>query len=218
MSVSCPIPAPPADQAPRGPSLWELGAELQAETRWIAQLAERLHTGDEAEHALAVADLEECLAAEESRKEALQRKADAVCWVIERLRGDADYHQAQAKRFTALARSESTRADSLESSLFSVLTRLTPGATSFRLLDHKLTSRTADSIVIDDPDAIPADLVTVSTTTTPDKASIKERIKTAIATAIKGLPKQEAAELALSLASSTVPGARLLKRRHWSIH
>jgi hypothetical protein len=60
--------------------------------------------------------------------------------------------------------------------------------------------------------------VTVSSTTTPDKASIKERIKTAIATAIKGLPKQEAAELALSLASSTVPGARLLKRRHWSIH
>jgi hypothetical protein len=217
MSVSFPITAPP-QETPRGPSLWELGAELQAETRWIAQLAERLHTGDEAEHALAVADLEECLAAEESRKEALQRKADAVCWVIERLRGDADYHQAQAKRFTALARSESTRADSLESSLFSVLTRLTPGATSFRLLDHKLTSRTADSIVIDDPDAIPADLVTVSTTTTPDKASIKERIKTAIATAIKGLPKQEAAELALSLASSTVPGARLLKRRHWSIH
>jgi hypothetical protein len=217
MSVSFPITAPP-QETPRGPSLWELGAELQAETRWIAQLAERLHTGDEAEHALAVADLEECLAAEESRKEALQRKADAVCWVIERLRGDADYHQAQAKRFTALARSESSRADSLESSLLSVLTRLTPGATSFRLLDHKLTSRTADSIVIDDPDAIPADLVTVSSTTTPDKASIKERIKTAIATAIKGLPKQEAAELALSLASSTVPGARLLKRRHWSIH
>ena len=217
MSVSFPITAPP-QETPRGPSLWELGAELQAESRWIAQLAERLHTGDEAEHALAVADLEECLAAEESRKEALQRKADAVCWVIERLRGDADYHQAQAKRFTALARSESSRADSLESSLLSVLTRLTPGATSFRLLDHKLTSRTADSVVIDDPDAIPADLVTVSSTTTPDKASIKERIKTAIATAIKGLPKQEAAELALSLASSTVPGARLLKRRHWSIH
>jgi hypothetical protein len=217
MSVSFPITAPP-QETPRGPSLWELGAELQAETRWIAQLAERLHTGDEAEHALAVADLEECLAAEESRKEALQRKADAVCWVIERLRGDADYHQAQAKRFTALARSESSRADSLESSLLSVLTRLTPGATSFRLLDHKLTSRTADSIVIDDPDAIPADLVSVSSTTTPDKASIKERIKTVIATAIKGLPKQEAAELALSLASTTVPGARLLKRRHWSIH
>jgi|LakMenEpi03Aug12_release.lakeMendotaPanAssembly.Ray.scaffolds.fasta_scaffold03212_47 hypothetical protein len=217
MSVSIPITAPP-QEAPRGPSLWELGAELQAETRWIAQLAERLHAGDEADHALAVADLEECLAAEESRREALQRKADAVCWVIERLRGDADYHQGQAKRFTALARSETSRADSLESTLLSVLTRLTPGATSFRLLDHKLTSRTADSIVIDDPDAIPADLVTVATSKAPDKASIKERIKQAIAKATAGLSREEAAPLAFSLAASTVPGARLLKRRHWSIH
>jgi hypothetical protein len=218
MSVSFPITAPPAEQAPRGLSLWELGAELQAETRWIAQLAERLDTGDEAEHALAVADLEECLAAEESRKEALNRKADAVCWVIERLRGDADYHQAQAKRFTALARSEASRADSLEASLLGVLTRLSPGSTSFRLLDHKLTSRTADSVVIDDPDAIPPDLVTEATTKAPDKASIKERIKQAIAKATAGLPKEQAAPLAFSLASSAVPGARLLKRRHWSIH
>jgi hypothetical protein len=200
MSVSIPITAPP-QEAPRGPSLWELGAELQAETRWIAQLAERLHNSDEADHALAVADLEECLAAEESRKEALQRKADAVCWVIGRLRGDADYHQGQAKRFTALARSESSRADSLESTLLAVLTRLT-----------------ADQVVIDNPDAIPAELLTVATTKTPDKASIKERIKAAIAAAIKGLPKQEAAQLAFSLASTAVPGARLLKRRHWSIH
>jgi hypothetical protein len=80
MSVSFPITAPPApaEQAPRGLSLWELGAELQAETRWIAQLAERLDTGDEAEHALAVADLEECLAAEESRKEGLLKKTDPL--------------------------------------------------------------------------------------------------------------------------------------------
>ncbi|MFN9637258.1 MAG: siphovirus Gp157 family protein [Synechococcaceae cyanobacterium] len=217
MSVSFPITAP-LTEAPRGPSLWELGAELQAETRWNAQLAERLHADDPAEHALAVADLEECLAAEESRKEALHRKADAVCWVIERLRGDADYHQGQAKRFTALARSETSRADSLEASLLGVLTRLSPGSTSFRLLDHKLTSRTADQVVIDDPDAIPAELVTLATSKTPDKASIKERIKQAIAKATAGLSREEAAPLAFSLASSTVPGARLLKRRHWSIH
>ena len=154
MSVAIPITAPP-QEATRGPSLWELGAELQAETRWIAQLAERLHTEDTDDHARAVADLEECLAAEAGHREALERKADAVCWVIGRLRGDADYHQGQAKRFTALARNEASRADSLEASLLTVLTGLSPGATSFRLLDHKLTSRTADSVVIDDPDAIP---------------------------------------------------------------
>jgi hypothetical protein len=218
MSVSFPITAPPAEQAPRGPSLWELGAELQAEARWIAQLAERLHADDPAEHALAVADLEECLAAEESRKEALNRKADAVCWVIERLRAEAAYHQGQAKRFSALASSESSRADCLESALLSVLTRLFPGSTTFRLVDHRLTSRTADSVVIDNPDAIPADLLNVSTTKTPDKASIKERIKTAITKATAGLTKEQAAPLAFSIAATAVPGARLLKRRHWSIH
>jgi lipopolysaccharide export system protein LptA len=106
----------------------------------------------------------------------------------------------------------------LEASLLGVLTRLSPSSTNFRLLDHKLTSCTADSVVIDDPDAIPADLVTVATSKAPDKASIKERIKQAIAKATAGLPKEQAAPLAFSLAASTVPGVRLLKRRHWSIH
>jgi hypothetical protein len=99
-----------------------------------------------------------------------------------------------------------------------VLTGLSPGSTSFRLLDHKLTSRTADSIVIDDPEALPADLVTLSTSRSPDKGSIKERIKSAIAKATAGLPQEQAAPLAFSIAATAVPGARLLKRRHWSIH
>ena len=113
MSVAFPITTAAsvsaASEAPRSPSLWELGAELQSESRWIAQLAERLHTGDDEDHALAVADLEQSLAAEEHQREALQRKADATCWVIGRLRGDASYHQEQAKRFTALAKSEASR-------------------------------------------------------------------------------------------------------------
>jgi hypothetical protein len=99
-----------------------------------------------------------------------------------------------------------------------VLTGLSPGSTSFRLLDHKLTSRTADSIVIDDAEALPADLVTLTTSRSPDKGSIKERIKAAIAKAIAGLPQEQAAPLAFSIAATAVPGARLLKRRHWSIH
>ena len=217
MSVALPLTAAPVPIS-RTPSLWELGAELQAESRWIAQLADRLHCGDEADHLRAIADLEEGLASEEQHREALHRKADAICWVIGRLRGDADYHQGQAKRFSALAKAESSRADSLESSLLSVLTRLSPSATSFRFLDHKLTSRTADSIVIDDPEAIPPELITVSTSRSPDKTSIKERIKAAIASATAGLSKDQAAPLAFSLAATAVPGARLLKRRHWSIH
>jgi hypothetical protein len=216
MSVVLPINAPVVPVA-HGPSLWELGQELQNETRWIAQLAERLHSADEQDHALAIADLEESLASEEGQREALHRKADATCWVIERLRGDAEYHQGQAKRFSALAKTEASRADALESTLLQVLTRLQPQATSIRLLDHTLTSRTSDAVEIEDAEALPPELVTTTTNRSPDKVSIKERIKAAIGAAVTGLSKEEAAHEAFRLAASAVPGARLVKRRHWSI-
>jgi hypothetical protein len=61
------------------------------------------------------------------------------------------------------------------------------------------------------------DLVTTQTTTTPNKTSIKARIRALISTATSGLPKPEAAHLAFSLSSTAIPGARLIKRRHWSI-
>ncbi|MFN9547686.1 MAG: hypothetical protein ACK6AD_11575, partial [Cyanobacteriota bacterium] len=66
MAVALPLLPPPAPApAPRTPSLWELGIELAADTRWIVQPADRLHSGDEADHAKAISDLEEALAAEE---------------------------------------------------------------------------------------------------------------------------------------------------------
>jgi hypothetical protein len=216
MSVAIPITTPPAAVF-HGPSLWELGQELQQEARWIAQLAERLHEGDEADHAQAIADLEESLASQEGKREALQRKADATCWVVERLRADSAYHQSQARRFSALARSGASRADALEASLVRVLTRAEPSATRFRFKDHHLTSRSADAVEIDDPEAVPAELQTTTISHSPDKSSIKARIKAAIASAIAGLPKAEAASVARRIASSTVPGARLVQRRHWSI-
>ena len=43
-------------------------------------------------------------------------------------------------------------------------------------------------------------------------------LDTAIAQAINGLSKEEAAPIAFSLAATAVPGARLIKRRNWSIH
>jgi len=41
MSVAIAITTPPAD-TPKLPSLWELSADLQAETDWITRLSERL--------------------------------------------------------------------------------------------------------------------------------------------------------------------------------
>jgi hypothetical protein len=81
------------------------------------------------------------LAAEQHSGEAFTRKADATCWVIGRLRSEATDHQEQSKRFGVLARSESSRADALETSLIQLLSRLEPGSTSFRLVDHPTRCR-----------------------------------------------------------------------------
>ena len=53
---------------------------------------------------------------------------------------------------------------------------------------------------------------------TTDGEPLLEKARAAIAKATAGLSREEATPLAFSLAASTVPGARLLKRRHWSIH
>jgi hypothetical protein len=220
MSVAIPISAPAAT-APAAaplPSLWELGTELQSETHWIARLAERLDTDDEAERTRAIADLEESLASEQDKREAFTRKADATCWVIGRLRAEAGYHHGQAKRYAALAKGEDSRADALESTLIQLLSRLDPAATTHRLIDHRLTSRSSDVVEINDPDALPAELVALHTSRTPDKVSIKARIRAAIAAATRGLTKADAAQMAHSIAATAVPGARLIRRRHWSIH
>jgi Siphovirus Gp157 len=220
MTVCLPLSAPTATTRPsRLPSLWELSAALQDDSRWVALLAEQLDTDDDHEREQLLAALEQTLAAEDQSREAFLRKADATCWVIGRLRSEATYHQEQSKRFGVLARSETSRADALESRLVQLLTRLEPGSTSFRLVDHQLRSRLSDAVEIDDPDALPADLVTTTTSRSPDKVSIKARIKAAIRTALQRLDgDDDIAAISHSIAGSAVPGARLVQRRHWSIH
>ena len=128
MAVLTPIPAAPVDApaqaaAPsasgpscsiqRSSSLWQLGIEAQELTTAIAQLTQQLEADDDDTRAQAIAELEAALLAEEGNKQALAAKADATCWVIEHLRGQAAYRQQQAKRLTALAAADNNRADAL---------------------------------------------------------------------------------------------------------
>ena len=48
MSLAIAITTPAAD-TPKLPSLWELGADLQADTDWIARLSERLDSENDDE-------------------------------------------------------------------------------------------------------------------------------------------------------------------------
>ncbi len=193
---SAPPVAGPACSLQRSGSLWQLGSEAQELTTAISQLAEQLEADDPEQRALALAELEAALLAEEGNKQALAAKADATCWVIEHLRGQAAYRQQQAKRLTELSRSDASRADALEESLVFVLTQLQPTATRFSFPNHELTSRKSQAVEIDDEDALDSQWLSFSTTSKPDKAAIKEALK----------------------AGQLIPGAQLLSRRSWRIH
>jgi predicted house-cleaning NTP pyrophosphatase (Maf/HAM1 superfamily) len=193
--AAAPSASGPACSIQRSGSLWQLGIEAQELTTAIAQLAERLETDDPDERQLALGELEAALLADEGNKAAIAAKADATCWVIEHLRGQAAYRQQQAKRLTALAAGDNGRADDLETSLVLVLTQLQPKATRFSFPNHELTSRKSQAVEIDDEEALDPQWLAVTTTTKPDKAAIKEAIK----------------------AGQQIPGAQLLSRRTWRI-
>lgn len=210
MAVLTPIPAapvaapaqaaaPPASgpscSIQRSGSLWQLGIEAQELTSAIGQLAEQLEADDPEQRASALAELEAALLAEEGNKQALSAKADATCWVIEHLRGQAAYRQQQAKRLSDLARLDAGRADALEESLIFVLTQLQPAATRFSFPNHELSSRQSQAVLIDDEEILDSEWLTVTTTTKPDKAAIKEALK----------------------AGRQITGAQLLSRRSWRI-
>jgi len=192
--ASAPGASGPACSLQRPGSLWQLGIEAQELTTTIGQLAEQLEADDDT-RAQALAELEAALLAEEGNTAALAAKADATCWVIEHLRGQAAYRQQQAKRLTDLARSDAGRADALEESLVFVLTQLQPSSTRFSFPDHELSSRKSTAVVIDDEQALDPTWLAVTTTTKPDKAAIKEALK----------------------AGQQIPGAQLLSRRSWRI-
>ena len=187
--------AGPSCSLQRSGSLWQLGIEAQELTTAIGQLAEQLEADDPEQRASALAELEAALLAEEGNKQALAAKADATCWVIEHLRGQAAYRQQQARRLTELSRSDAGRADALEGSLVLVLTRLQPTSTRFSFPNHELTSRKSQAVEIDDEEALAPEWLTVTTTSKPDKAAIKEALK----------------------AGQLIPGAQLLSRRSWRI-
>ena len=77
--LAAPPVAGPACSLQRSGSLWQLGSEAQELTTAISQLAEQLETDDPERRALALAELEAALLAEEGNKAALAAKADATC-------------------------------------------------------------------------------------------------------------------------------------------
>jgi len=195
LSPSLPQASGPACTLQRSGSLWQLGIEAQELTTSIAQLAQQLEADDEDARAQALAELEAALLAEEGNKQALAAKADATCWVIEHLRGQAAYRQQQAKRLTELSRSDASRADALEESLVFVLTQLQPAATRFSFPNHELRSTRSTAVAIDNEALLDPEWLAVKTTFQADKTAIKAALK----------------------AGQDITGAQLISRRSWRI-
>ena len=201
LTTTAPLPpalpqaAGPACSLQRAGSLWQLGIEAQELTTAIGQLAQQLEADDEDARSQALAELEAALLAEEGNKQVLAAKADATCWVIEHLRGQATYRQQQAKRLTELSRSDGSRADVLEESLVLVLTRLQPSATRFSFPNHELRSTRSTAVAIENEALLDPEWLTVKTTFQADKTAIKAALK----------------------AGEQITGAQLLSRRSWRI-
>jgi hypothetical protein len=195
LTPALPQAAGPSCSLQRSGSLWQLGIEAQELTTAIGQLAEQLEADDDDIRAQALGELEAALLAEEGNKPALAAKADATCWVIEHLRGQAAYRQQQAKRLSDLARSDAGRADALEESLVLVLTRLQPSATRFSFPNHELTSRKSQAVEIESEALLDPEWLCVKTTFSADKTAIKAALK----------------------AGQLIPGAQLISRRSWRI-
>jgi hypothetical protein len=196
-AVALPAPAAPvqATTSP-SPSLWHLGIESQELTSRIARLADQLDLDEPEQQQAAIATLEEALLVEGGNREALARKADATCWVIDHLRAQGHYRQQQAKRLVELAKCDQRRADALENTLVFVLTRLQPAANRFSFPHHELTSRRSEAVEISSEEELAPEWLRITTATAPDKGAIKAALK----------------------AGQQIPGAQLVSRRSWSIH
>ena len=195
LAPALPNAAGPGCSLQRSGSLWQLGIEAQELTTAVSQLAEQLESDDAEVRAQALAELEAVLLAEEGNKAALAAKADATCWVIEHLRGQAAYRQQQAKRLTALASGDASRADALEESLIFVLTQLQPAATRFSFPNHELRSTRSTAVAIENEALLDPEWLAVKTTFQADKAAIKAALK----------------------AGQEITGAQLISRRSWRI-
>ena len=91
MAVAAHAPAAPiASHSSSTPSLCHLGIEAHELTAVIARLADQLEAEEPEQQQAAIASLEEALLVEEGNREALARKADATCWVIDHLRAQGN--------------------------------------------------------------------------------------------------------------------------------
>ena len=158
----------------------------------ITEAAEGLVSDDPEVVAAATAEMEALIAAGEGAKDALLAKADAWCWVIDRLRDQAASRKAHAARLIALAQADERKADTMLDKLTDRLLFLDPVATEFDLPSHQIKSTKVTRVEVDEdvePKDLPEAYQSSKTTISVDKTALKTALKAG--TVVKGATLRE---------------------------
>jgi hypothetical protein len=179
-------------------SLFDLTSDALKLHNQIQDIAELLFGEDAAEVEEATSRLEQLITLETDNRKALEKKADAWCWVIDTIRARSAAQAEHAQRLKALAVEADRQADTLQARLVKALGKVDPDATKWELPQHKLTSRRSTAVDLD-PDCdvmeMPEEYRRSKTTWSADKTAIKAAL----------------------VAGTKVDGAQLVERRSWTI-
>ena len=176
------------------PSLYALTGDALRISQQIDAVADDLLSDDPVVAAAATATLENLISAEADNNQAIRAKADAWCWVIDRLRAQHAARKLRANALLELAAADERQADALQDRLIQALQKAIPNETRYDLPEHKISSRESTVVMVDcEPEDLPLEFI----------RSKIEANKTAIKDALKSGEK--------------IIGCSLVKRRSWSI-
>lgn len=172
-------------------SLFALSTEHHRILNQIEELESRLIDGDQ----MAVKEIENLLLEEENNNDAILKKLNAFCWVINKIHYQHDARLKQSKRLYDLSVEDLAQIEQLEKIVFKAVKTLFPDNTKLSLADYEIKSRQSTKVEITDESLLDSSLIVSQTITRPDKEAIKKRLK----------------------AGENIHGATLIEERKWRI-
>lgn len=216
------------------PSLYQVTLESQEIDGELAIALAKASSEDPEEQAEAEALITSLLERANESQRMLLRKANGICQIREMLLGKAEYLRKGAAERLAKAEAEERAAQRLEDYLLRCLQVLHPGQTKFELPEFTIGSRSSEAVEVDPDEILPAEFTRVKLELkltgvgSASAESVQELIRDHIEEALE-LPGGTYQLSELSIApdktaikdaikeGATIPGARLVKRRSWSI-
>lgn len=216
------------------PSLYQVTLESQEIDGELAIALAKASSEDPEEQAEAELLITSLLERANDSQRMLLRKANGICQIREMLLGKAEYLRKAAAERLAKAEAEERAAQRLEDYLLRCLQALHPGQTKFELPEFTIASRTSEAIEVDPDETLPAEFTRVELKLklagagSVSAESVRELVRSHVEEALD-LPGSTYQLSELSIApdktaikdaikeGATIPGARLVKRRSWSI-